>query len=124
MHEQTTPWELGLGWSISRKKSEFLGSAGLFAAEGKEMVKPSDVSSSEITDLLDVEGTLQSNGEVFGSFTSPGYSHRLCIILGLCHTWPDFAAGTLLQYVGAAGSVDVVVENVPFDDPNKLRTHS
>ena len=123
MHEQTTPWELGLGWSISRKKSEFLGSAGLFAAEGKEMVKPSDVSSSEITDLLDVEGTLQSNGEVFGIFTSPGYSHRLCIILGLCHTRPDFAAGTLLQYAAPPVRWMSLSKASPWTTPSN-RAHS
>ena len=124
MHEKVTPWELGLGWSISRKKGAFMGSKGLFAAEGRNKVKFGGVSNSEITDLLDAEGTLQLNGEDVGVITSPGYSHRLGKSLGLCHIRPDIAVGTVLQNVGANGSVDVVVENVPFDDPNKNRTHA
>ena len=123
MHEKTTPWELGLGWSISRKKGAFMGSAGLFAAEGKEKVKFGGVSNSDITDLLDADGTLQLDGEDVGTITSPGYSHRLGKTLGLAHLRPDIDVGTVLQNVGAGGSVDVVVENTPFDDPNKTRTH-
>jgi aminomethyltransferase len=124
MHETVTPWELGLGWSISRKKGEFMGSKSLFAAEGKERIKFGGVSNSDITGLLDAEGTLQLNGEDVGTITSPGYSHRLGKSLGLAHLRPDIAIGTVLQNVGAGGSVDVVVENVPFDDANKSRTHS
>jgi aminomethyltransferase len=122
MHEATTPWELGLNWSISRKKGEFMGSKGLFAAEGKQKVRFAGVSA-KTTDLLDDEGKLMLNGEEVGTVNSPVYSHRMGKSLGLCHLRPDIKVGTVLQNVGANGSIDVLVEDVPFHDPNKSRTH-
>ena len=123
INEQTTPWEVGLGWSISRKKGEFQGSKALFAAEGKDKQRFAGVSA-DIPGLLDEEGKLMLNGEVVGQINSPGYSHRLGKSLGLCHIRPDIQTGTVLQNVGTNGSVDVVVEDVPFHDPQKSRTHA
>ena len=123
INEQTTPWEVGLGWSISRKKGEFKGSKALFASEGKDKQRFAGVSA-DTSDLLDDQAKLMLDGEVVGQVNSPGYSHRLGRSLGLCHIRPDIQTGTVLQNVGPGGSVDVVVDDVPYHDPKKSRTHA
>ncbi len=100
-----------------------MGSKALFAADGKEKVRFAGVSA-ETTKLMDGEGKLMLNGEEVGTVNSPAYSHRMGKSLGLCHLRSDIQVGTVLQNVGANGSMDVLVEDVPFHDPNKSRTHA
>ena len=70
MNESTTPWELGLGWSISRKKGDFLGREALFAAEGKEKVKFGCVSCAT-TEVMEGGAKLFLDGAEAGVITSP-----------------------------------------------------
>ena len=123
MTEVNTPWEMGLGWSISRKKTDFMGRAALFAAKGKEKVKFAGVSCAATTDLLEAEAKLLLNGEEVGVVNSPAYSHRMKKSLALVHLAPGVAEGTVLQLRGAEQSLDVTVEPTPFHDPKKSRTH-
>ena len=37
--EQNTPWEVDMGWAVSRNKGDFRGKQALFELEGKEKVK-------------------------------------------------------------------------------------
>jgi len=124
MTEANTPWEMGLGWSISRQKADFMGRGPLFAAEGKEKVKFGGVSCSATTDVLEAGAKLMLGGEEVGVVNSPAYSHRMKKSLALVHLRPDIAAGTTLQLKGAAQSLDVTVEETPFHDPRKTRTHA
>ncbi len=124
MTEENTPWEVGLGWSISRKKADYMGRDALFAAEGKDKVKIAGVSSSATTELLEAEAKLYMDGEAVGVVNSPAYSHRMKKSLALVHLRPDVAEGTVLQLKGAEQSIDVTVEAIPFHDPQKARTHA
>jgi glycine cleavage system T protein (aminomethyltransferase) len=124
MSEVNTPWEMGLGWSISRRKAAFMGRDALFAAEGKEKVKFGGVSCSSTTDVLEAEAKLFLDGKEVGVVNSPAYSHRMRKSLALVHLRPDVAAGMVLQLKGAAQSLDVTVEETPFHDPKKSRTHA
>jgi len=124
MTEENTPWEMGLGWSISRKKSDFMGRDALFAAEGKEKVKFGGVFCDTTTDLLEGDAKLYLNGEEVGVVNSPAYSHRMQKSLALVHLRPDVTEGTRLQLRGAEQSLDVTVSQVPFYDPQKTRTHA
>ena len=124
MSEVNTPWEMGLGWSISRTKTGYMGRDALIAAEGKEKVKFGGVSCASTTDLLEAEAKLLMNGEEVGIVNSPAYSHRMKKSLALVHLRPDVAAGTVLQLRGAEQSLDVTVESTPFHDPRKSRTHA
>ena len=123
MTEENTPWEMGLGWSISRKKPDFMGRDALFAAEGKEKVKFGGVFCETTTDPLEAGAKLQLNGEEVGVVNSPAYSHRMKKSLALVHLRPDIEIGTKLQLRGDTQSLDVTVSTVPFHDPEKKRTH-
>jgi aminomethyltransferase len=124
MTEANTPWEVGLGWSISRKKTGYMGRDPLFAAQGQEKVKFGGVSCASTTDLLEGGAKLLSNGEEVGTVNSPAYSHRMRKSLALVHLRRDVAEGTILQLRGEEQSLDVTVEPVPFHDPKKSHTHS
>lgn len=124
MTEVNTPWEMGLGWSISRKKADFMGREALFAAEGKEKVKFAGVSCASTTQVLEAGARLLLNGEEVGIVNSPAYSHRMKKSLALVHLAPEVAEGTVLQLRGKQQSHDVTVEPVPFHDPKKTRTHA
>ncbi len=124
MTEVNTPWELGLGWAISRKKADFMGRDALFAAKGKEKVKFGGVSCAATTDVLEAGAKLLLNGEEVGVINSPAYSHRMKKSLALVHLRPDVAEGTVLQLRGKEQSHDVTVEPVPFHDPKKARAHA
>lgn len=124
MSEETTPWEVGLGWTISRKKPDFMGRAALMAKEGKEKVKFGGVSTSALTEPMEGGAKLFLNGKEVGIINSPGYSHRMKKSLALVHLDPTIADGTILKVGDAQNGVDVTVGPVPFFDPNKARTHS
>ena len=38
MTEANTPWEVTMGWSVSRKKGDFRGKDAVFARKGQEKV--------------------------------------------------------------------------------------
>lgn len=124
MTEENTPWEMGLGWAISRKKPDFMGRDALFAAEGKEKVKFGGVSCDSTTDTLEAGARLLLDGADVGVINSPAYSHRMKRSLALVHLRPDVEVGTVLQLRGESQSLDVTVDPVPFYDPEKTRTHA
>lgn len=124
MSETNTPWEVGLGWSISRTKPDFMGRDALFAAKGEEKVKGGGVSCTATTEPLEAGAKLLLNDEEVGVVNSPAYSHRMQKSLALVHLRPDVAEGTVLQLRGQEQSHDVIVEPVPFHDPKKTRTHA
>ena len=76
------------------------------------------------TEVVEADAKLFLDGEEVGVVNSPVYSHRMKKALGLVHLRPDVAVGTVLQLKGAEQSMDVTVEETPFHDPKKSRTHS
>ena len=123
MNEAHTPWEMGLGWSISRKKGDFLGRAALFAKEGKDKVKFSGVSCASTTEVLEAGARLTLDGQDVGVINSPAYSQRMRKSLALVHVRPDIAPGPVLKLQPQNQSLDVMVEAPSFLDPTKSRTH-
>lgn len=123
MHEIHTPWEVGLGWAISRKKPDFMGREAVMAKEGKEKVRIGGVSCASTTEVMKAGAKLFLNGEEVGVVNSPAYSHRMKKSLALVHLRPDIRIGTSLKLKGDGQAMDVTVEPVPFFDPKKSRTH-
>lgn len=119
--EEVTPWEVGLNWTISRKKDDFMGREALFAKENQQKVRLCGISNSELSEPMDGEAKLYLDGEEVGAVTSPVYSHRLKKSIALAHIRPDVADGTTLQLKGADQALDVTVEAVPFIDTSKAR---
>ena len=124
MTEANTPWEVTMGWSVSRKKGDFLGKEAVFAREGQEKILMVGIVADH-DDAVDAGAALSLDGEKVGVVNSPGWSHRMQKSLALCHVAPHAAAeGTQLALKGETMQCAATVSRIPFYDPDKSRTHS
>ena len=124
MTRENTPWEVSLGWAISRKKGDFRGKEAVFAREGKDKVKLVGIVA-QYDDAVEEGADLSLQGRKVGVVNSPSYSHRMNKSLALAHVEPSASTvGTLLELKGDNISCTAVVENLPFYDREKTHTHS
>lgn len=124
MTAEHTPWEVGLGFTVSRSKGDFRGKDALFAAEGRERFRVAGIVADH-GDALAGGETLRLDGEDVGVVNSPAWSHRMGKSLALVHLRPDAAApGTRLEIASADLSCAATVEAIPFYDPQKTRVHA
>ncbi len=121
VNEDTTPWEVGLGFTIDKTKDDFVGRDAVLAKEGKERFLTRGVSCP--SDKLVFEGNdeLYRNGKKVGTIISPAYSHRMKRSLAIAYLDPDVTEGAKLTVGNAAGAQDVTVEDLPFYDKKKER---
>ena len=91
MTEANTPWEVTMGWSVSRKKGDFRGKDAVFACKGQEKVLMVGVVADH-DDAVEAGAALILDGERVGVVNSPAWSHRLKKSLALCHVAPHAAA--------------------------------
>ncbi len=124
MTDANTPWEVTLGWSVSRKKGDFRGKDAVFARKGKEKVLMVGIVADH-DDAVDAGATLHQDGREVGVVNSPVWSHRMSKSLALCHVAPSAAAdGTRLELKGETVNCGATVSRIPFYDPDKTRTHA
>ncbi len=124
MTTENTPWEVGLGWAVSRKKGDFRGKQAVFAAEGKDKIAFGGIAIDH-NEALEGGEKLLLDGQEVGTVNSPAYSHRMKKSLALVHLAPSATAiGTKLQVQGDGVAYTATVERVPFHDPDKSRTHA
>lgn len=121
MNEAFTPWEMGLGWAISRKKPDYLGREAVLKKEGQEKIRMTGASCKSDKGVIEGGTDLYLNGEKVGVVSSSEYSHRLGRSLGMVHVRPDVAAGAVLKLGNAKDARDVTVEDLPFYDKEKKR---
>ena len=121
MTAEHTPWEVGLGFTVSRKKGDFRGKEAAMASKGKERFLGAGIVIDH-NDMVAGGEKLMLNGEDVGIVNSPAYSHRMNKSLALVHLRPDAAtAGTQLQVVGEDVTYSAEVNSIPFYDPQKIR---
>lgn len=124
MTRQNTPWEVTLGWAVSRGNGSFRGKEAVFERQGKDKVRLVGIVA-EHDDIVDAGAELFVHGRKVGVVNSPSYSHRMKKSLALAHVEPAAsAAGTALELRGENVSCAAAVANIPFYDPSKTRTHS
>lgn len=118
-----TPYEVGLGFTVSKSKSGYRGHEALLASKGNE--KTNNVCLViEHEEMVNGEEELFLNGEVVGTVNSPCYSHRLGKSLALAHVSPNAAdAGTKLDLKGGDINTTATVVSSPIYDPQKKQTH-
>ncbi|WP_170336726.1 aminomethyltransferase family protein [Ruegeria arenilitoris] len=123
MTEDNTPWEVGLGFTISKSKPEFRGKSAVMAALGSEKINNVclDIDHS---DMVEGGETLFLNGESIGLINSPSYSHRLGKSLALAHVQTGLTVGTTLSVKGEGLETTATIVASPIYDPEKSRTHS
>lgn len=122
MTEENTPWEVGLGFTISRNKGDFRGKDAAMAAKGKEGTNNVclDIDHS---DMVAGGETLSLNGADVGIVNSPCFSHRMNKSLALAHIIPGISVGTVLKLSGGGIETTATIVQSPIYDPEKSRTH-
>jgi aminomethyltransferase len=124
MTDEHTPWEVGLGFTVSPDKGDFRGKSAVLESKGHERFKLAGISVDHAEDLAGGEELIKDDA-VVGVVNSPGWSHRLQKSLALTHLNPALnVAGTVLKVVGEGIDSEVRVETLPFYDPEKQRTHA
>ena len=122
--EENTPWEIDLGWAVSRTKGDFRGKQALFELEGKEKVKLCGIVADH-DDVVDHGANLSIDGEIVGHVTTPAYSRRLEKSLALAHLIPSAATqGTQLELNGPSVHCRAKAASIPFVDPERKRLHA
>lgn len=123
MTEDNTPWEVGLGFTVSKTKGEFRGRDALMAAKGKEAINNVCLDIDH-TDMVAGGETLSLDGNEVGVINSPCHSHRLGKSLALAHVHPSVIVGTTLKVAGDGIDTTAAVVALPIYDPKKEKTHA
>ena len=123
MTDDNTPWEVGLGFTISKSKGDFRGKSAVMAAQGGAKINNVclDIDHS---DMVEGGETLSLNGEDIGTINSPCYSHRLGKSLALAHVQSGLAIGATLNVKGEGLETTATIVASPIYDPEKSRTHN
>jgi aminomethyltransferase len=122
--EENTPWEVDMGWAVSRTKGDFRGKQAVFELEGKEKVKFYGIVADH-DDVVEHGAELFIDGEVVGHVTTPAYSKRLGKSLALVHLIPSAAvAGTSMELKGPNIQCRATAASIPFVDPERKRLHA
>lgn len=123
MTEENTPWEVGLGFTVSKSKGDFRGKEALMAAKGAERINNVclDIDHS---DMVEGGESLSLNGKDVGVINSPCHSHRMGKSLALAHVSPGIGAGSVLAVSGEGLDTTATVIASPIYDPKKSRTHA
>lgn len=124
MTDEHHPSEVGLGWTLSSNGADYRGKTVALAAVGAERFVGAGISIDH-DDMVAGGETLQLDGVDVGTVNSPAFSHRLGKSLALVHLAPTAATpGTGLTVVGEDIEYAAKVEEIPFVDPGKTRTHT
>ncbi len=122
--EDNTPWEVGMGWAVSRGKGKFRGKQGVFELEGKEKVRFYGIVADH-DDVVEHGAELSIDGGIVGHVTTPAYSKRLGKSLALVHLVPSAAVeGTQLELRGPTIQCRAVATSIPFVDPERKNLHA
>jgi aminomethyltransferase len=123
MTTENTPFELGLGFTVSKLKENFRGREGLIAAQGNEKISNVGLVVDH-GEMVNGEELLSLNSETVGVVNSPCYSHRMGKSLALAHVKPSAAKpGTKLDLMGGDIATTATVVTLPIYDPEKRQTH-
>ena len=124
MTTEITPWEVGLGWAVSRKKGDFRGKERVFASEGKEKINFISLNVDH-NEALEGGELININGKNVGVVNSPVWSHRMNMSLALGHIEPRYSAkGTKVRISGNNVDTTAVITELPIYDPQKTRPHA
>ena len=122
MTEDNTPWEVGLGFTVSSTKGDFRGKSAVKAAKGAEKVNNICLDIDH-PDMVEGGETLMLDGRRVGTINSPCYSHRMGKSLALAHVQPGLARGAVLSVLGSGFTTNATIVSSPIYDPDKTRTH-
>jgi aminomethyltransferase len=122
MHEKLTPWELDLGFAVTKdKEADFRGKAACFAQEGKEKVKNFGVVA-DCGQAVELGAGVFADGKQIGEVTAPMYSTVLKQSLAMVQIEPSYAEpGIKVEIKGEKLSCTATTHTLPFYDPDKKK---
>ena len=123
MTEENTPWEVGLGFTISKNKGDFRGKDALMTSKGSETIN-NVCLEIDYADMVVGGETLSLDGVDVGTVNSPCFSHRMNKSLALAHINAGISVGSKLQLKGGDIETTCKVVAMPLYDPAKSRTHA
>ena len=122
MTEENTPWEMGLGFTVSKKKrAHFRGKEALMASLGQEKVKTYGVIA-ECDSAVDADAEVILDGKCVGKVTAPMYSQLSKQSLAMVQLEPSLATPDIeLDIKGENFSCKATTHPLPFYDPDKRK---
>ena len=121
VNEDTTPWEVGLGFTIDKNKGDFVGRDAVLAKKGEERFMTRGVSCASDKPLFEGGEELYRDGKKVGKIVTAAYSHRMKKSLAFAYLDTDVTEGATLTVGKDAGAREVAVEELPFYDKKKER---
>lgn len=122
MDESNTPWEVGLGFAVSKKKQgDYRGKQACMDSIGKEKIKVCGIVA-DIDSAVDADAELFIDDRKVGKVTAPNFSPVLNQSLALVQIEADLAAsGTQVEVRGPNTSCSATTHSLPFYDPTKSK---
>lgn len=122
MNENNTPWEVGLGFAISKKKAaDYRGKDALMQSIGKEKIKTFGIIA-DCDKAVDPDAEVLQEGKKVGVVTAPVYSPIMHQSLAMVQLQPELAQpGIKLEVKGENVSCSATTSGTPFLDPTKQK---
>jgi aminomethyltransferase len=126
MTAEHTPWEVGLGWTVSTTKAaDFIGKAKVLERKGNERIQLVGILADHdaaVGEPIAGGEKVSCNGHEVGKITASLWSNRLKQSISFAHVDPSVATeGTDLMVQGADCAIGGKVVPLPFYDPDKTR---
>ena len=126
MTDQHTPWEVGLGWTVSTSKAgDFIGKSEVMNRKGSESIQLVGILADHdaaVGEPIAGGEDVTRNGSSVGKITASLYSNRLKQSIAFAHVQPAASeVGTAVKVASPGGSIDGRVVTLPFYDPEKTR---
>ena len=120
MCEKNTPWEVGLGFAVSLKKTaDYRGKDAVLASRGQEKIKTFGLIVQSDTAVEADAGVYQGDRRV-GVVTAPMFSTITNKSYAMAQLEIELArAGVSLEVRGKGGAYSATTEEMPFLDPKK-----
>ena len=122
MNEENTPWELGLGFAVSKnKEADFRGKAGVLASENDLKIRTYGIEVDADEAVAD-DSEVIHNGNVVGKVTAAVYSQQSGRSLAMVQIDPSLATpGNDVEIKGESGSWKAITAAMPLPDPDKSK---
>ncbi len=122
MMEDNTPWEVGLGFAVSKKKvADYRGKEAVMQSLGKEKIRTFGIIADCDT-AVDPDAEVFLDGQKVGVITAPVFSPVLKKSIAMAQLRPDLAqSGIHLEISGKTVSCAAITSEIPFIDPSKKK---
>ncbi len=122
-YDDTTPFEVGAGWTVDFDKGDFRGKAALLERQGKERFAIAGIEA-DADCAMPAGARIMHDAREIGCVTSAVFSRYLMKSLAMSAVAPAYAVpGTAVTVQADEGQlVKATIVRLPFYDPLRLRT--